>query len=204
MKQVVFSMACLMLFGVITLGAVTMSHRILRESEMETSLYASVRSVLDDVVEESAQGGEAAVASSFYELLLSKIKAGEDGAEDPGFSLEADVTALDQEKGILSVHVKETYTKPSGKIGEVECDATAFFDALPPKGVHTVRFYVYGDPYCLYEITDGEAFVTPPEPNVPGMKFAGWAAPDGSTGEFPDRVTEDQEYQAVFEEGEDL
>lgn len=203
MKQITFVMAGLAIFVLIVLGVLTISHRHLRENEMENALSDTVRSALDDVVMDQDLDitDEDALAVTFYESLLQRINAGEDGDEDPNFELQADVTGIDAAKGILSVHVEEKYTKPNGKTGEVKCDATASFDQKKTLKRHTVTFYIGDEIWKLYEIKENEAFVEAAPPEIEGQTFLGWTKDPASKDVvvFPAYVTEDAVYHAIFQ-----
>ena len=203
MKQIAFVLSGVAIIVVIIIGILTMSHRTLREREMEDSLADVVQGALDEVVQTQDLDitDEDALMASFYESLLQRINAGEEGNEDPIFDLQVDIAGVDTEKGILSVHVEEKYTKPSGKIGEVTCDATASFDQKETLKRHTVTFYIGEDIWQMYEITEQESFVEPAVPTKDGHTFIGWTKDEASQEpvSFPEYVTEDENYYAVFQ-----
>ena len=202
MKQIAFVMSGVAIIIVIIIGILTMSHRTLRESEMDDSLADVVKGALDEVVQTQDLDitDEDALMASFYESLLQRINAGEEGNEDPNFDLQVDIASIDTEKGILAVHVEEKYTKPSGKIGEVTCDATATFDEKKTAKRHDVIFYVDDALWLTYEITEKEAFVEPEAPTKEGQTFIGWTKDPVSQEpvNFPAYVTEDEVYYAIF------
>lgn len=203
MKQIAFVLSGVAIIIVIIIGILTMSHRTLRESEMDDSLADVVKGALDEVVQtqDLEITDEDALMASFYESLLQRINAGEEGNEDPNFDLQVEIAGIDTEKGILAVHVEEKYTKPSGKIGEVKCDATATFDEKKTAKRHDVIFYVDDALWLTYEITEKEAFVEPAVPTKDGHTFIGWTKDEASQEpvSFPEYVTEDENYYAVFQ-----
>lgn len=202
MKQIAFVLSGVAIIVVIIMGILTMSHRTLRESEMEDSLADVVKGALDEVVQTQDLDitDEDALMASFYESLLQRINAGEEGNEDPNFDLQVDIAGVDTEKGILAVHVEEKYTKPSGKIGEVTCDATATFDEKKTAQRHDVTFYVDEALWLTYEITEKETFVEPEAPTKEGQTFVGWTKDPASPEpvNFPAYVTDDEVYYAIF------
>ena len=201
-KQIAFVLSGVAIIVVIILGILTMSHRTLRESEMENSLADVVKSALDEVVQTQDLDitNEDALMASFYESLLQRINAGKEGNEDPNFDLQVDIAGIDTEKGILAIHVEEKYTKPNGKIGEVKCDATATFDEKKTSKRHDVTFYVDDALWLTYEITEKETFVEPEAPTKEGQTFIGWTKDPASPEpvNLPAYVTEDEVYYAVF------
>ena len=84
MKQIAFVLSGVAIIVVIIIGILTMSHRTLRESEMEDSLADVVQGALDEVVQTQDLDitDEDALMASFYESLLQRINAGEEGNED--------------------------------------------------------------------------------------------------------------------------
>ena len=114
--------------------------------------------------------------------------------------IKVKLRAIDLEKGILSVEVKQEFYLLNGRKKEIVIEKTALIDkASTEEPKVLVTFMVDEEVYKRYSLVKGEAC---PTPKVPSESFAGWQE-YGQEGEQPKKkigkVTEDTIYVAVFE-----
>jgi hypothetical protein len=202
MKQIVFGVVGAVLLVVSLMAAMTVLGRTSRENEMDDILSAAVDETLSNLTEKQAYSiaDEEEFAADFCESLLQEIKTGTEDAADENLKIQVDITGIDVEKGLLSVQVTEWFTYPNGSIGSITRNATALLEQQTQAAQHKITYLVDGVVYREFGITAQEDFVIPTEPGrAEGRKFAYWKdTATGAKAEFPDKVTEDKTYEAVF------
>lgn len=132
--------------------------------------------------------------NEFLADLVSSLSARLDS--DSGISVN--ILKTDQEKGILSVRVTESFTHPNGKPGTVTCDRNVVLNRMPDElpEQHSVIFFVGADDYKSYHINDGDCVTAPNDPVLEGKTFFGWKDMEGYLADFAQPVTEDMVYYA--------
>ncbi len=81
---------------------------------------------------------------------------------DPNFSLQVDIAGADAARGLLCVHVKETFTYPNGNIGTVEDTASLLIEQETSRDMITITYEHTDEAIKQYE-KDGNP---PPEKTI--------------------------------------
>jgi Na+-transporting methylmalonyl-CoA/oxaloacetate decarboxylase gamma subunit len=202
MKQIVLGVVGTLLVLVSLVAVMTVMGRSVRENELDDGLSAAVDETLTNLAEKGVYpvADEKEFAADFCEALLERIKTGTEEEGDENLKLQVDITGIDVEKGLLSVQVTEWFTYPNGKIGSITKSATALLDQQAPQKQYRITYRSQGRIYQEYGIFAREQFVVPKDPSaISGQVFAYWKDTDtGQQAQFPDTVTEDKTYEAVF------
>ncbi len=204
MKQVIFGVMCSFIVVLVIVAVMTVEGRSTRENEADNALSAAVDEVMENLLTKkkyNIENNEEFVAD-FCEALLEQIQAGSDKDSDKNLSVQVDIAGVDYEKGLLSVHVTEKFTHPNGKIGTLECTSTAILDQRAEKQRYTVTYNLPDRLYKQLEVEAGTDFYLPKAPTdtTEGALFRYWL--DADTGEkavFPEKITGNKTYIAVFE-----
>ena len=118
---------------------------------------------------------------------------------DAPCDLTLDVLACDKEMGLLSIRATAAFSHPNGEPGTVSCERTVILDSVPQEALssYCIAFYVNGNLYKQYMITENDYISTPVSPTVPsGMHFYGWKDASGNTANFSQPVTKNINYYA--------
>lgn len=192
MKSIILTIVSVIL-GVLTLMIVmTISGRENRSAEIKSSLSSIVEETVSNM--EVSQKYSINNTNEFLADLVSSLSASLDS--DSGISVN--ILKADQEKGILSVRVTESFTHSNGKPGTVTCDRNVVFCKMSGdfSEQHNVIFFIGSDDYKSYYINDGECMEAPEEPVLEGKAFYGWKDVGGYLADFSQPVTEDMSYYA--------
>lgn len=216
MKQTVFGMVSVMLLTLFLLILMTVYGRHLRQTETDHTLSEAVDTTMSNLLEQqlyTIESGDEFVAD-FLQSLLVQMNSTSD--------VKVSVLAADEEKGILSVEVTETYKHPNGKEGSVSAVRTVILDKSVEveKKQYTVAFYTENQElYKQYLLPEGSTCSLPVVPEIEGKTFRCWQFVTGGNGEagsveivdtgetkkvltsggIPYRVAGDTKLMAVFE-----
>ncbi len=190
MKNVVFGICATLLVSFTVIGLLALEGRTGREKELSDALRLSARQAMSDLYENEnfCIDDDEELAADFNELMLEKLKSG----EDPNFRIHIEIMEADAQKGILVVKAVEQFTHPNGKIGEAKADVAVILEQEQEKKTFQVRYlvpwkdakraglpYVKGQPtVCAsFEIEEGRKL------KIPGISFqeeASWVVVSGA------------------------
>lgn len=196
MKQIIFG-TVISLISILTIIIIlSLSGRAARETELETNLSNVVEATVINTCTSKNYRIEnyQEFVADFIQNLLVQMESNSD--------VDVQVMQADIEKSILSIRVISRFKHPNGKDGSVSCDKTvlleSYADVLPDS--FNVEYYVNGDMYKKYSLTDGEKLIEPKAPTIEGKVFSHWI--DALTSERIDfaNMTIDKDYtlDAVF------
>lgn len=206
-----------MVFGVLSGGIVilfiivllTMQHKNVREEELEHSLAEAMETTLQIVKSDVDKN----YTSEEMRALLIRNLVPQINSDS---ELAVRIVAADPKRGLLSAEVKETFSYPGGKKGNITCFRTILAEEEAnekekgDKGadMHTVIFYRSKEEmeqgksyYKRMEIEEGDCCISPAEPISDDMKkkFLEWRDSRDYLADFTQGVEENQIYYAVFE-----
>lgn len=192
MKSIILAIVSTILGVLMLMIVMTVSGRENRSTEIKSNLPSIVEETVNNM--EVSQKYSIDNTNEFLADLVSSLSASLDS--DSGISVS--ILKTDQEKGILSVRVTESFTHPNGKPGTVTCDRIVILNKMPVElpEQHNVIFFVGSDDYKSYYINDGECMEAPEEPVLEGKTFYGWKDVEGYLADFSQPVTEDMIYYA--------
>lgn len=218
MKQTIFGLVCMSIITFLLMMLMTVYGRNLRQTETEHTLAEAVDAAMSNLMERQAYAIEdkETFVADFLQALLVQINSTSD--------VKVSVLDADEEKGILSVEVTETYHHPNGSVGTVSAVRTVLFDREEEEQpvYHTVNFYTADEElYKSYTLPDNSVCPMPVPPEKEGKNFRHWRFVAGgsgraeetsityaeergiktvlASGESPYTVTEDIRLIAVFE-----
>lgn len=185
MKYISYGLA----LGVITLLAVficvTVMGRDIRGNETDQGLSEAVDSTLQGMYDEGKYytvDNRDDFAAGFLERLSLQMESNSD--------MELDIVSADDEKGVLSVRIREHYKHPNGADGTAECYKTIFKDMAEAEDTQTVKYCFYASREELEEeespLFEGEApsGTAVYQPDAPQQKnevaFKGFADASGA------------------------
>lgn len=158
MKQIIYTLSGAMLCAVLFAALLSVDARAVRENE--------IRTALSDAVEEAVEEAHLAdinhrltndeLIALFEQLLLSRLNVNgdADGSGDPNFAVTVDIAGADAKKGLLFVHIKETFTYPNGNTGTIEDTARLLVEQEDMRGMRTVT-YMHTDAAVAQSERDG-------------------------------------------------
>jgi hypothetical protein len=171
---------------------VAVAGRHTRENEMRVALRQAVEESADQVLMQGKYDVDSAeeLVADFTSLLVERLRI-----KDRNLSLQVDIAGVDSEKGLLSVHVAETYTHPNGRKGLAETEATILLEQEEKKPLHRVDFCIPEElvalaseadiaipsEYKTYLLEEGELLQAPSNPpDFGGKYFVAWSNEDGA------------------------
>lgn len=157
---------------------------------LEDSIYDTVEALMEDqlfTIDNSNQ-----FIAAFLQGLMQKVESDSE--------IRVEVLEKDEEYGLLSIRVIESFRQPSGKESTVSCDCTVIFDRkaeeVPDPELIPVTFYYSEEAqmedgmYKEFQVKKGSTMTLPQAPLsfVEGAVFQGWkntATGEIQTGEVP-------------------
>ncbi len=226
MKHVIYGLFSAVAIVFMIIIIMTMTGRTTRENELDNAVSQSVHQALANCQQYGNYSihTDDELVADFNQILLDKLNVSgktkvkkADHSEgvykfgDPNLKLQVDICAVDAQKGLLSVHVKEWYTHPNGKKGSAETSSTAVVDTTIEKKTYEVRyeikwqdakalgfFYEEGKNtlYKTYAIkVNNEIKIPINPPSISGHTFVGWSSPVNTT-----KVTRDMTFVAKYKQ----
>lgn len=180
MKNIVLIITYIMI-GVLTIGIVlSMFGRQNRSTELKSNLSAAVEEAVENAMKTKKY--DIADQNEFISDITEEVSFLLDTKSD----IIIDIMGVDQEKGILSLKVTETFSYLNGKNGSVSCDRTVIFEKGKEEDEeqYTVKFYINsGDekPYKTYLVQKGDEIRQPKNPTKTDSTFAGWKDENGAS-----------------------
>ena len=171
----------------------TLHGRATRANENTNALVTAIETSLSSVMNQKAYSIEDSdeFVADFLETLLIQYESDSE--------ITVKILKQDMEKGLLSVEVDEKYNHPNGKDGTVSVQRTVIFDKKVEKEpvYHTIQYMVDGKEYKKFSLLEGEALISPQEPDKEGHSFLYWW--DNATGRRVDitGMTADKDYELI-------
>lgn len=192
MKHVIYGVISIVLIVLTVVSLVAVAGRHTRENEMRVALRQAVEESADQVLMQGKYDVDSAeeLVADFTSLLVERLRI-----KDRNLSLQVDIAGVDSEKGLLSVHVAETYTHPNGRKGLAETEATILLEQEEKKPLHRVDFCIPEElvalaseadiaipsEYKTYLLEEGELLQAPSNPpDFGGKHFVAWSNEDGA------------------------
>lgn len=140
-----------------------------RQQEVQSTLATAIEETVETMMQSNLYSinDQDEFVADFIESLSQHIES--------NAGIEVRVMAADEEKGLLSIKVIEHYKHLNGNDGQVSCDKTVIFNQTPEQEepLHTVTFYLSGEVYKIYQITDGEPIILPNKKGITWKDDAG-------------------------------
>lgn len=198
MKNIIlYCIMGIMLVLVIFCG-ITVNSRSAREDEISQGLEEAMDATIHALFEEKSYQvtDKTEFVSDLIQGLMLNI--------DSNGAITVNVLKADEEKGLLSVEVLETYKHMNGKTGTVSCQRTVFFDTKEAEEEQTYHVYLYltkadmeaedgshSNCYKMYEVERNSVLSAPAEPTLDGKSFTAWRTKDGRIEDFSGFATAD-------------
>ncbi|MCR4955418.1 MAG: hypothetical protein K6A30_01880 [Lachnospiraceae bacterium] len=119
MRYVMLGFMCFLMFVVGVMSMLTVDAKYSRKNELEVAMMSAMKYAMEGVLEERIQTDEE-LERSFQNSLRRQITSKSE--------LSVDMVECDVKDGILSAKVKETFTYPTGKQGELTVNKTIIVD----------------------------------------------------------------------------
>lgn len=196
MKQIIFGTVISLISILTIIIIISLSGRAARETELETNLSNVVEATVVNTCTSKNYRIEnyQEFVADFVQNLLIQMESNTD--------VDVQVMQADIEKSILSIKVISKYKHPNGKEGSVSCDKTVILESYSDSVADSfnIEYYVNGELYKVYSMTDGAKLIEPKTPTIEGKVFSHWI--DALTSERIDfaNMTIDKDYtlDAVF------
>lgn len=203
MKQILFGISCTLIMATAILVSMTVLGRMSRENELEQALRISTKQVLTTYMEtgEYSAANEEEFAADFCQAVLEKISLGSEEEKDENFKITMEITGLDWEAGLISLHVTENFTYMNGRIGTIQKDITRVMEQSAEKPLCILTYEANGRTYKKYGVEKGRDFIVPKNPPAVGKneRFLYWMDEETKQrAHFPQTVSKDKQYIAVF------
>ena len=192
MKHVIYGVLSIVLIVLVVVSLVTVAGRHTREAEMQQALRQAVEESADQVLMQGkyTMDSKEELVADFTSLLVERLRT-----KDANRKLKVDIAGVDEKKGLLSVHVEESYTHPNGRKGTLETEATMVLEQEEKKPMYQVDYRIPAEllelakdagtslpgEYKTYLLEEGELFKTPSNPpDFGGKRFVAWSDEDGA------------------------
>ncbi len=201
MKHIIYGLAASIMILLVVLGVLTVEGRTAREQKLKDSVQQAAASTLYSIYQEKNVNMESQdiLVDEFTKRLRQLLHSDTSGQQDAPVEFQVKVAGVDAQHGLLSVHVTETFTHPNGRKGTASCDTTAVIEQPKDTPCYTISYRYPNRLYKEYTLLEGMSWKQPANPSVKGQAFQYWV--DDATGEkasFPETVTENKGYTAVF------
>ncbi len=192
MKHVIYGVLSIVLIVLVVVSLVTVAGRHTREAEMQQALRQAVEESADQVLMQGkyTMDSKEELVADFTSLLVERLRT-----KDANRKLKVDFAGVDEKKGLLSVHVEETYTHPNGRRGTLETEATMVLEQEEKKPLYQVDYRLPAEllalaseadiaipsEYKTYLLEEGELLQAPSNPpDFGGKHFVAWSNEDGA------------------------
>lgn len=193
MKHVIYGVLSIVLIVLVVVSLVTVAGRHTREQELKQALRQAVEESVDQVFIQGKYklDSKEELVADFTSLLVERLHT-----KDAGQKLRVDIAGVDEQKGLLSVHVEEAYTHPNGRKGVVETETTIALEQEIRKAVYEIHYVIpqeickaaqkSGTPlpteYRSFILEEGCSMKAPLNPpGIGNKKFLSWADENGRT-----------------------
>ena len=172
MKQVIFSLAAMLLVFFFGVSVLAISNDTTREKKLDTAVSEVAELSLEQFMDDP-RGSDISsddIRKFFEERLYERLS---EAAE-----LDVVIESCDLKRGLLSVSVRESFVHPNGKKGEVSAKKILLLEQEKMRDMIPVTFYMpdiisdtsstytqgYEKVYRRYELMEGESIVLPEKP----------------------------------------
>jgi hypothetical protein len=187
MKQLVFGVMILVLAILVVISSVFLWNRQIRKSDLETAVNTSMEQTMKCV--ENGKGDiitEDQMQKKFESLLKKQLNRDKTKGKDDSIKVEIRFLESNPKKGILSCEVREEFTYPSGKKGQLDYGRTILRERKRTKRLVTVELVGIR----TYRVEAGERF-DPGEVKLEGVKVNKWVDNNKNEIKFPSVIHED-------------
>ena len=187
MKQLVFGVMILVLAILVVISSVFLWNRQIRKSDLETAVNTSMEQTMKCV--ENGKGDiitEDQMQKKFESLLKKQLNRDKTKGKDDNIKVEIRFLESNPKKGILSCEVREEFTYPSGKKGQLDYGRTILRERKRTKRLVTVELVGIR----TYRVEAGERF-DPGEVKLEGVKVNKWVDNNKNEIKFPSVIHED-------------
>ncbi len=187
MKQLVFGVTILVLAILVVISSVFLWNRQIRKSDLETAVNTSMEQTMKCV--ENGKGDiitEDQMQRKFESLLKKQLNRDKTKGKDDNIKVEIRFLESNPKKGILSCEVREEFTYPSGKKGQLDYGRTILRERKRTKRLVTVELVGIR----TYRVEAGERF-DPGEVKLEGVKVNKWVDNNKNEIKFPSVIHED-------------
>ncbi len=127
MKQMVFGLVSSIMFVLFAAVIVTVHGRTIRQGEVSQSLGEAMQMTMQKLTTEKRYefGNKDEFVADFLEAFIMQINSESD--------LEVNILKADEEKGLLSVEVIETFHHANGEKGRVSASRSVILDRAKEK-----------------------------------------------------------------------
>lgn len=161
-------------------------------------LNSNLPSVVEETVENMMVNKKYSInnTNEFIADLIENLALKLDTRSD----IRVEIIEADKDKGILSVHVVETFVHPNGKTGTVACDRNVILNEVgqPDQETYQVDFYIGTECYKSFLVYSGDNITAPAVPKMEGIVFIGWKDENDYLADFTQPVKKNMTYYAEW------
>lgn len=198
MKNVIIVIVSSIMGVLMLLMGMIIHGRTNRSMELTGNLSTAVETTVSNAALEKKYD-----ISSINEYLADIVQGTAEALDAEG-KVQAEVTGIDKERGIIGIRITETYEHPNGSTGTLTYEKTVVLDgkkeAILPDS-HTVSFYLSKEDmlagancYKRSVVLTGDSIQAPAVPA--GGTYHGWKDINDYIGDFSVPVSEDRAYYA--------
>jgi len=181
MKQLVFGVMLLVLAILVCISGIFLWNRQIRKSDLESAVNTSMEQTMQCI--EKGKGeiiSEHEMQQKFENLLRKQLNQDKTGKSKDRIKVEIRFLESNPEKGLLSCEVREEFTYPSGKKGQLVYSRTALRERKNTRELLTVEL----EGVRTYKIEAGQKF-DPGEIKMDGKRIVRWMDSDKKEVIFP-------------------
>lgn len=181
MKQLVFGVMLLVLAILVCISGIFLWNRQIRKSDLESAVNTSMEQTMQCI--EKGKGeiiSEHEMQQKFENLLRKQLNQDKTGKNKDRIKVEIRFLESNPEKGLLSCEVREEFTYPSGKKGQLVYFRTALRERKNTRELLTVEL----EGVRTYKIEAGQKF-DPGEIKMDGKRIVRWMDSDKKEVIFP-------------------
>ena len=193
MKQIVFSIVIAVMSILLIISCIFLWNRYSKQNELETAVDCAMVMTMRGV--EKGKGeiiSEKKMQDRFISHLKKQLNKGNNGSKKRNLDVEIRFLESNPKMGVLSCEVKENFTYPSGKTGQLEYKRTILRERKKTVEILEVKL----DGYKSYMVEKGKDF-NPGDVIINGKKVRRWLNKNEQEIKFPVVVTEDMVLEPV-------
>lgn len=140
MKHLIFALSGAAMTILAIAIILSLHSRDIRRVELERNLDAAASQTLRNacVTHKKEIGDNDALVADFISNFLGRMKS-------DGKNIEVDIYEADIYKGIISAHVREKYSHPNGRSGEIEAKTTSIVEREARRPTIVENYYIPWD-----------------------------------------------------------
>lgn len=206
MRKIILYIIMGFMLVIVVFSSITVHGRGARKDEIEQGLSEAIEATIHALFEKQSYSfsGRDEFVADFLQGLLLNLKSTSE--------ITINILAADEEKGLLSVEVLETYQHINGKTGMVSAYRTVLFDTMKKEDTNNCNIYLYLSKsdvesedgtykkcYKICTVVEGSNFTQPKSPSLEGKVFKEWCTLDGIVIDNSFVINDDIFAYAVYE-----